>query len=163
MGNAQVMTAKVAWDNACYWAITALLYFQRRYRRPDFVASIEPLMRRFFVLHARMQQFLKAWSGVDARDYGAGFTSVVAAEWLRRLQADLGQPPIDDAALCARLETNFALLEQFARALQTIAREEHGERSELARYLLSTATGSGVTAPSVDVEPLRVAAVGSRM
>ena len=22
MGNAQVMTAKVAWDNACYWAIT---------------------------------------------------------------------------------------------------------------------------------------------
>ena len=30
MGNAQVMTAKVAWDNACYWAITALLFFQRR-------------------------------------------------------------------------------------------------------------------------------------
>ena len=32
MGNAQVMTAKVAWDNACYWAITALLFFQRRLR-----------------------------------------------------------------------------------------------------------------------------------
>ena len=61
MGNAQVMTAKVAWDNACYWAITALLFFQRRYRRPEFIASIEPLMRRFFVLHARMQSFFRAW------------------------------------------------------------------------------------------------------
>ena len=59
MGNAQVMTAKVAWDNACYWAITALLFFQRRLRQPEFMASIEPLMRRFFVLHARMQQFLQ--------------------------------------------------------------------------------------------------------
>ena len=66
MGNAQVMTAKVSWDNACYWAITALLFFQRRLRQPEFIASIEPLMRRFFVLHARMQQFLKAWDRADA-------------------------------------------------------------------------------------------------
>jgi flavin-dependent dehydrogenase len=163
MGNAQVMTAKVAWDNACYWAMTALLYFQRRYRQPEFIASIEPLMRRFFVLHARMQQFLKAWSQIDARDYGAGFTSVVAPEWLRRLQADLGQPVIDDAALRARLDTNFALLERFARALQAIARQDHGARPELARYLLGMETDSDQIKPSVDVEPLRVAPAGSRM
>ena len=75
MGNAQVMTAKVAWDNACYWAITALLYFQRRYRQPEFIASIENLMRRFYVLHARMQQFLKAWNDIDTRDYGGGSSS----------------------------------------------------------------------------------------
>ena len=37
MGNAQVMTAKVAWDNACYWAITALLFFQRKYTQPEFI------------------------------------------------------------------------------------------------------------------------------
>ena len=58
MGNAQVMTAKVAWDNACYWAITALLFFQRRLAQPEFMATIDPLMRRFFVLHARMQRVL---------------------------------------------------------------------------------------------------------
>ena len=67
MGNAQVMTAKVSWDNACYWAITALLFFQRRLRQPEFIASIEPLMRRFFVLHARMQQFFRAWDLADRR------------------------------------------------------------------------------------------------
>src|SRR5207247_611730 len=62
MGNAQVMTAKVAWDNACYWAMTALLFFQRRLTRPEFIESIDPLLRRFFVLDARMQPFLLAWA-----------------------------------------------------------------------------------------------------
>ena len=159
MGNAQVMTAKVAWDNACYWAITALLYFQRKYRQPEFIASIEDLMRRFFVLHARMQQFLNAWNAIDARNYGAGFASVVTAEWLRRLQAELDGPPLGDDALRARLHTNFALLEVFARELQAIARMEHGARQELNRFLLS----EGADGDEINVEPLRVAHSGSRM
>jgi hypothetical protein len=159
MGNAQVMTAKVAWDNACYWAITALLYFQRKYRQPEFIASIDDLMRRFFVLHARMQQFLKAWNAIDARNYGAGFASVVTAEWLRRLQAELDGPPLGDDALRARLHTNFALLEQFARELQAIARMEHRDRQELNRFLVPWAPGPD----EIDVEPLRVAHSGSRV
>jgi len=163
MGNAQVMTAKVAWDNACYWAITALLYFQRKYRQPEFIASIEDLMRRFFVLHARMQQFLKAWNDIDARNYGAGFASVVTPEWLRRLQAELGGPLLEDGALRARLHTNLALLERFARALQAIARAEHRERQELIRFLLPLAAGPDEIDIEIDIEPLRVAQTGSRM
>ena len=159
MGNAQVMTAKVAWDNACYWAITALLYFQRKYRQPEFIASIENLMRRFFVLHARMQQFLKAWNDIHTRDYGAGFSSVVTAEWLRRLQAELDGPPLGDDALRTRLHANLALLEQFARELQAIARVEHGDRQELNRFLLPWAPG----ADEIDMEPLRVAHWSSRI
>ena len=86
MGNAQVMTAKVSWDNACYWAITALLFFQRRLRQPEFMASIEPLMRRFFVLHARMQQFFRAWYRADAGSvYAAASPNVVDVEFLRRV------------------------------------------------------------------------------
>ena len=34
MGHAQVMTAKVAWDNACYWGITALLFYPAAPARP---------------------------------------------------------------------------------------------------------------------------------
>ena len=66
MGNAQVMTAKAAWDNGAYWAITGLLYFQRRYTHPEFMQSIDLLMRRFFVLHARMQQLFNAWDLVGS-------------------------------------------------------------------------------------------------
>jgi hypothetical protein len=157
MGNAQVMTAKVAWDNACYWAITALLFFQRRYRRPEFIASLEDLMRRFFVLHARMQQFLNAWSDIDGRCYERGWTSVVDVEWLRRLQAELGNDPMDDETLRARLLTNFSTLEAFASALRQMAIGDHPGRSELTRFLPAL---SGV-APDLDVDPLRVPAVGA--
>jgi len=126
MGNAQVMTAKVAWDNACYWAINALLFFQRRLRQPEFMASIDPLMRRFFLLHARMQQFLRAWYEADrGTAYGFESPNVVEVEYLRRLQSSLADPAMDDEPLRRRLESNFALLEAFARSWQAIALERH--------------------------------------
>jgi flavin-dependent dehydrogenase len=121
MGNAQVMTAKAAWDNGCYWAITGLLYFQRRYRRPEFMQSIDPLMRRFFVLHARMQQFFRAWDLADPSTYGEGFANVVSIDVLSRLQADLVAPRMSDDDLRAVLERNLALLEAFARSWQARA------------------------------------------
>ena len=116
-------------------------------------------MRRFFVLHARMQQFLRAWNDIDTRDYGAGFASVVTAEWLRRLQAELDGPPLGDDALRARLHTNFALLEQFARELQAIARREHGERQELDRFLLPVGT-DGLTRWTSSRYAWRIRALG---
>ena len=121
MGNAQVMTAKAAWDNACYWAISALLYFQRRYREPAFMASIEPLLRRFFVLHARMQQMLRAWDVADAARYEDGFTNVTFMQELFDLQSALGAPHMDDETLRRTLDANFAFLERFAAAWQSLA------------------------------------------
>ena len=126
MGNAQVMTAKVAWDNACYWAINALLFFQRRLREPEFMASIDPLMRRFFLLHARMQQFLRAWYEADrGTAYGYESPNVVDVEYLRVLQSSLGDSMMPDEPLRQRLTSNFALLEAFARTWQSIALERH--------------------------------------
>jgi len=130
MGNAQVMTAKVSWDNACYWAITALLFFQRRLRQPEFIESIEPMMRRFFVLHARMQQFFRAWDRADSGAYAQAATSVIHVDFLRRLQAELGDAVIGDEPLRQRLAANYALLETFARTWQAIAVEQ---APELAR------------------------------
>jgi len=121
MGNAQVMTAKAAWDNGCYWAITGLLYFQRRYRRPEFMESIEPLMRRFFVLHARMQQLFRAWDLADSSTYGEGSANVVSLEALSRLQTDLGVSTMHDGELRAVLARNLTLLESFARSWQALA------------------------------------------
>src|SRR5207302_9699647 len=85
MGNAQVMTAKIAWDNASYWAFTALLFFQRRLRKPEFMASIDTLMRRFFLLHARMQRLLSAWDRADCGSYATSALNVMDVEILRRL------------------------------------------------------------------------------
>jgi hypothetical protein len=125
MGNAQVMTAKAAWDNGCYWAISALLYFQRRYRHPAFMASIEPLMRRFFVLHARMQQFFRAWDLADDTSYADGAANVTSMESLFRLQSALAAPRMTDDELRATLQTNFEFLERFAQAWQAQACAAH--------------------------------------
>jgi flavin-dependent dehydrogenase len=121
MGNAQVMTAKAAWDNGCYWAVSALLYFQRRYRDPEFMASIEPLLRRFFILHARMQQLFRAWDLADSCQYADGFTNVTSMESLFQLQSALAGPPLDDDELRRVLEANFGFLERFAQAWQARA------------------------------------------
>lgn len=150
MGNAQVMSAKAAWDNACYWGVTSVLYFQRRFRRPEFMASIEPLMRRFFLLHARMQQFFNAWDRADAGHYQDAFTNIVSMPRLRELQADLAGRPADDEQLRGRLQINVEWLEAFARSWQSFATERTG----LARFV--PAAGG----PPVDIAPFRLTPAG---
>lgn len=127
MGNAQVMTAKIAWDNACYWSVTARLFFQRRLRDLPFMESLDALLRRFFVLHARMQQFLRAWDRAEAGApvHAAGWTSVVDVDWLRALQGSLDEPHMGDDELRAQLTANIERLEHFARGWQRHARAQH--------------------------------------
>jgi flavin-dependent dehydrogenase len=147
MGNAQVMTAKAAWDNACYWAITALLFFQRRLTEPEFLATIETLMKRFFILHARMQVLLRTWDQRDTTRYARGFTNVVALEDLRRLQAALDAPAMSDDDLRATLHANFELLERFAQALQRLASEVD---PSLGRFVAPSASHDG----QFDIAPI---------
>jgi flavin-dependent dehydrogenase len=155
MGNAQVMTAKIAWDNACYWAISALLFFQRRYRRPEFIASIDPLLRRFFVLHARMQSFLREWDLADSgARYAHSLHNIVAVECLRQLQAALGGPMMDDEPLRRRLEANYSLLERLARTWQAIAAERH---PGIARFV----SPAGGDEELIDVSLLRPTRLGA--
>jgi flavin-dependent dehydrogenase len=149
MGNAQVMTAKISWDNACYWGISALLFFQRRYRQPEFIASIDALLRRFFVLHARMQSLFREW---DLADVGAQYSNsshnVVSVGPLGDLQESLGAPVVDDDTLRTRLHENYAFLERFARTWQAIAAERH---PGLARFVTAAEAGEG----RLDVSLLR--------
>jgi flavin-dependent dehydrogenase len=150
MGNAQVMTAKAAWDNAAYWAITAPLFFQRRFRDPAFIASIGPLFRRFTVLHARMQQFFRAWDLADDSTYADQAANVVELDYLWDLQRSLADGPLGDDALRERLEGNFALLERFASAWQTYA---VGAVPNLPRFVAD--------APPLDISPLTFAPVAA--
>jgi flavin-dependent dehydrogenase len=153
MGNAQVMMAKVTWDNACYWGITALLFFQRRYRRPEFIESIEPLMRRFFVMHARMQSFFRAWDAADQRSYADAGRNVLDLDFLRRLMSNLNDPMMDDDCLRARLGENYALLEAFAQAWQAVASEDY---PALARFVPERRDSAALNLDPVRLTPSRV-------
>lgn len=151
MGHAEAMTAKIAWDNACYWAVTALIFYQGRLADPAFLISIESLMRRFFVLHARMQVFLRTWAETSPADCEAGSTNVVAHDTLRELQAGLASARLEGDDLRARLEANFAWLEGFAAAWRQAAVERAG-------HAIGRLVPVGDAAP-VDLGPLRRSAV----
>ena len=148
MGHAEAMTGKIAWDNACYWSITALIFYQRRLADPGFLASVDTLMRQFFVLHARMQVFFRTWGGTPAPVCEPGATSVVAHDELRDLQAALGDERLPEDALRARLAANLRWLERFAAAWRQAAIESVGEA-------VGRLVPVGDVAP-LDLGPLRV-------
>jgi flavin-dependent dehydrogenase len=133
MGHAEAMSGKIAWDNACYWAITALIFYQRRLADPAFLASIDPLMRRFVVLHTRMQVFFRTWAESTPSTAEGGWTSIVGHDELRNLQAALGDERLDCGALRARLEANLTWLEGFAAGWQQAAVESVG--AEIGRLV----------------------------
>ncbi len=120
MGHAQAMTVKVAWDNACYWAISAPLYFRRKYRDVAYMRQLEGLLTRFFYLHARMQHTLRTWSETDTASYGYAQMSLLDMPYLKRLQGQL-DGELDDAALTQRLQDNFVELERYADVIRQMA------------------------------------------
>lgn len=117
MGNAQVMTSKVGWDNACYWAIPAQLFFQRTYRDMAFMRELDPLLTRFFLLHTRMQARLRQWYAQDDPSaYGHAHVNYMDVPFLEAMQRSLADTLTRDQ-LRARLADNLAHLERFAEVL----------------------------------------------
>jgi hypothetical protein len=118
------------------------------------MATIDPLLRRFFVLHARMQQLFRAWGHADHSVYGHSSASVLDVDRLRQLQGSLDGPPMDDDALRERLTRNYAWLESMASAWQQLA-AEHDPR--LGRFIAPAGTGEAFSTDHVDLTPLRFA------
>jgi flavin-dependent dehydrogenase len=144
MGSAQVMTAKVAWDNACYWSISAQLYFARKYRDLAYMRTLEPLLYRFFLLHARMQRRLRDWHARDVPEsYGRRYVNFMDVPWLKGLQASLADE-LTEEQLTNRLTRNLADLERFAEVLlrmangETLARDD-GDLENVAALQLPLA------------------------
>ncbi|MFN8058737.1 MAG: NAD(P)/FAD-dependent oxidoreductase [Vicinamibacterales bacterium] len=124
MGNGRVMSAKVCWDNASYWSVTAPLYFHRKYRDLPFLESVEHVMRRFFIVHARMQTFLRRWDQRTHPEYRHAFLNLLDIDFMAPLQAALLVHD-DDEALRARLDRNVTDLER--RALDFFALADTAE------------------------------------
>jgi flavin-dependent dehydrogenase len=65
MGNPKVMVAKVIWDTIIYWAVPGLLFFHDKFRRLGDSPRAFANLQRTWLLHSRVQQFLREWHGVD--------------------------------------------------------------------------------------------------
>jgi hypothetical protein len=79
-------------------------------------------------------------------------TNIVDVEFLRKLQADLAIPAMEDEPLRARLASKLSLLEAFARKWQEVASEQH---PSLARVVNAAETGRD-DGYQLDISALRV-------
>src|SRR5262249_6782088 len=75
MGNAQVMTAKLVWDTAAYWAVLALLFFHDKLCDLEFMHSIHSHLLRFARLNLHMQMFFREWHEVHRSPCAAVFVN----------------------------------------------------------------------------------------
>lgn len=65
MGNPQVMVAKVIWDTIIYWAVPGLLFFHDKFRRLGESPRAFANLQRTWLLHTRVQEFLREWHRVS--------------------------------------------------------------------------------------------------
>lgn len=120
MGNPQVMTSKIVWDNSSYWGFNALLFFNRKYIDLPFMERISVLFRRYLLIHRRMQAFLQQWDRLEQRDWRDAHVNLLTIRFMYELQSGLAEPH-DDESLARTLERNMSLLEGLAAAIEDLA------------------------------------------
>lgn len=114
MGNAQVLTAKVAWDFSIYWGVNALLFFHNRSQDLLMWQALRHVLARFDNLNLRMQQFFRDWDAQSLhQQWTPTFVNYMEVKFVHELHIRLNDG-LDDGALKERIAQNVALLEAIA-------------------------------------------------
>ena len=117
MGNPQVIMAKIVWDWAIYWGITALLFFQgNKLFDWSLVSVLGNDLQRFNQLNANVQALFREWNKFENREWENYFVSLLDLNFLRELHVGL-EAELDADALHAQVKTNIALLESVAKEI----------------------------------------------
>jgi len=121
-GNARVMTAKLLWEFALYWATVALPFFNDKMQDLDFAAATADEFKRVFAVSSRMEHLFRDWHELDQGEWRSAFIANSSFPGLWRLHTDL-QTPLDEEALKAKYVENAELLEALAIVLFSKAAE----------------------------------------
>lgn len=114
MGNAEVMVAKVVWDWACYWGVTALLFFHNnKLFDMEWATSMREELKRFNLLYTDMQSFFQQWANATPQPRMDEFINILSFPFMEDLYYGLNAG-LDDQALKLQVIDNIALLESIA-------------------------------------------------
>lgn len=128
MGNPQVMVAKVIWDTIIYWSVPGLLFFHDKFRRLGESPRAFANLQRTWLLHTRVQQFLREWhlvSNESAADVFADPYSLL--DFIVDLHNGMAAG-LDDDKLEEQFARNVDLLEQIAGQLVSTVTERLEQR-----------------------------------
>ncbi|GLF93016.1 NAD(P)/FAD-dependent oxidoreductase [Streptomyces yaizuensis] len=128
MGNPQVMVAKVIWDTIIYWAVPGLLFFHDKFRRFGESPRAFVNLQRTWLLHTRVQEFLREWHQVGnepASDVFADPYSLM--DFIVDLHNGMAAG-LDDEELEEQFGRNVVLLEEIAGQLVSTVIERLEQR-----------------------------------
>ncbi|WP_433018893.1 NAD(P)/FAD-dependent oxidoreductase [Kribbella sp. CA-294648] len=132
MGNAQVMSSKVIWDTAFYWAVFGLLFFQDKFREVGSTPSIAETLEELSVTSNRMQQFFREWDGVGNSELDPQFIDLLAPiEFMLRLHSEMTDD-LTPAQFEQRFRGNAEFLAQLAGQLMNTVIRACAERLDEA-------------------------------
>ena len=117
MGNPKVMVAKVIWDTIIYWAVPGLLFFHDKFRRLGESPQAFANLQRTWMLHTRVQQFLREWHELDNEPAADAFADPYSLlDFIVDLHNGMAAGLPDDE-LEQQFTANVVLLEQVAGQL----------------------------------------------
>jgi flavin-dependent dehydrogenase len=113
-GNAPVMTAKLLWEFALYWASVALPFFNDKMQDLDFAKATQSEFKRLIAVSGQMEHLFRDWHELDPdREWRGAFIANSSFPELWRLHTDL-QESFDEEALKAKYAENADMLEALA-------------------------------------------------
>lgn len=119
MGNAQGMTAKVVWDWAGYWGVSALLFFHgNKLFDLAWTAAMREHLQRFNALYVEMQGFFRQLAMQPAEQQTNQFINILDFPYLEELYFGLNTKH-DDEGLKRQVVKNLTLLEKLATDCKT--------------------------------------------
>jgi flavin-dependent dehydrogenase len=136
MGSSQIMTAKILWDWAIYWAVPALLFTNNAFTDlrmlKNLFSSPDSLGQRFRKLHEQMQKLFLAWAPYDNnRIFEKKFVDPIDLSYMLDFQTDINTPYGDK--LLEKVGDNMAVLEKVAAEIfRRVSHHAKGTPIEMA-------------------------------
>jgi flavin-dependent dehydrogenase len=116
MGNAQVMSTKILWDWAIYWAVPALLFTNNAFTDlrtlKNLFASENALGHKFRKLHEQMQKLFMDWQPYDNEIFERKFVDPIDLSYMLDFQTNITQQHGDK--LLEKIGENISVLEKVA-------------------------------------------------
>jgi flavin-dependent dehydrogenase len=125
LGNASVMTAKVIWDTAFYWAVFGHLFFHDKFHTLPDNLPLTVILQRLALLSNRVQAFFREWHLIDQYSHSEGFADLYSSlNFMVKLHAGMAED-ISPEEYEARFAENQRILEQLAGQLVSTVMEAY--------------------------------------
>jgi flavin-dependent dehydrogenase len=112
-GNPEVMTLKLLWEFASYWAVAALPFMQGRLEDQDFNKEVMADVRRILTPGGRIEQMFRDWHDLGPREWRGAFISHKSCPAFWQLHLDLDES-FSEEELKQVYARNAEVLEAFA-------------------------------------------------